>query len=198
MGHAHRASALPAALALGYLAEAPVPVRIGAGTLVWFASTWPDLDHSYHSRLHPGAALVQGLAKLAARTRGPRDVARGDVHRGASHSLGGVLVFAALTGWLTWLVPPLAPWWWLWALAAAVGVAVHIAGDCLTPSGCPIFWPVMVHGRRFHRHSLDLFATDSAAEHLVVVMLFYPASAVVALWLVGGLSPLVTLATGWS
>lgn len=140
--------------------------------------------------------MVQGLARLAARTRGPNDVHRADVHRGASHSLGGVLVFAALTGGLTSRVPPLAPWWWLWALAAAVGVVVHILGDCLTPSGCPVLWPIQLRGRRFHRYTLNLFSTDSAAEHLVVVMMFYPATVVVGVCLVGWARPLVALAVG--
>jgi membrane-bound metal-dependent hydrolase YbcI (DUF457 family) len=49
------------------------------------------------------------------------------------------------------------------ALAFAVGVAAHIVGDCLTPEGCPILWPL---GYRF---SLHLFTTGTRWETLFVV-----------------------------
>lgn len=33
-----------------------------------------------------------------------------------------------------------------WAgLAVGIGCTMHILGDCLTPEGCPLFWPVQTH-----------------------------------------------------
>jgi membrane-bound metal-dependent hydrolase YbcI (DUF457 family) len=37
------------------------------------------------------------------------------------------------------------PWWV--SVGVVLGSAVHIVGDCLTVSGCPLFWPAK---RRIH------------------------------------------------
>lgn len=210
MGHTHRDSSLPAALLVGYAVDGPPAVRFAAGVLVYISSTWPDYDHPNHSRIHPGAIVVGGFARLAARTRGERDVVRADVHRGASHSIGGVLYLGLVTALVGLWVPVLTPWWWVWTLAVMTGSVVHIAGDCLTPSGCPIFWPVLIDKRRFHRHTLDVFSTgDDVNEPVVGMIVFRPAALLVGLWMTGLLDVVgralfgdgrfgaVTIVVGW-
>lgn len=63
-------------------------------------------------------------------------------HRAITHSLLGVaLLTIALS--LVPLVTPV-PWWV--SVGLVLGCLVHILGDCLTVSGCPLFWPAK---RRF-------------------------------------------------
>jgi membrane-bound metal-dependent hydrolase YbcI (DUF457 family) len=47
--------------------------------------------------------------------------------------------------------------------ALMLGCAVHVAGDCLTNSGCPIFWPFSRE-----RLSMHLFSTGKWAETWIV------------------------------
>ncbi len=48
---------------------------------------------------------------------------------------------------VTWAVARYAGESWDWlAFAVAAGSAIHIAGDMLTPEGCPLIWPI---SRRF-------------------------------------------------
>lgn len=66
-----------------------------------------------------------------------------------NEALAGVLALAVYagqveTGWLGY--------------AFALGSAVHIAGDCLTPERCPLLWPY----RR--RYGIGLFTTDTRPE----------------------------------
>lgn len=190
MGCSHRDSALPAALLVSYADYAwvgdPLLVALGAGALLWRSASWPDYDHHMHSRIHPGSIIVGGFARLAARTKTSKDVSRADVHRGASHSIGGVLYLGLVALLLSLWVPVLSAWWWLWPVCVMLGAVVHIAGDCLTPSGCPIFWPFKVGGRRFHRHTLDVFTTgDDVNEPLVATIVFRPTTLLVGLWITG-------------
>lgn len=189
-GCSHRDSALPAALLVGYadyfVLHDPLLVSVGAGLLLWRSATWPDYDHSMWSRIHPGAIVVGGFARRMAETRTGKDKARGDVHRGASHSIGGVLYLGLITALVSMWIPLLGPWWWLWASCVMLGSIVHIAGDCLTPSGCPIFWPLKVDGRRFHRHTLDVLTTgDDIEEPVVATIVFRPTTILVGLWITG-------------
>lgn len=48
-------------------------------------------------------------------------------------------------------------------IAMMTGCAVHIAGDCLTNSGCPLFWPLSSD-----RFSLHLFRTGKWLEKRVI------------------------------
>lgn len=52
-------------------------------------------------------------------------------------------------------------------LAAILGTVTHIAGDCLTVSGCPLLWPATM--REFHLLPPGLrFTTGKVAEHWIV------------------------------
>lgn len=186
----HRDSALPVALLVSYadyaLVGDPWQVALAAGVLLWRSASWPDYDHHMHSRLHPGAIIVGGFARRMAGTKTGKDRERADVHRGASHSIGGVAYLGLLTALVALWIPLLAPWWWLWAVSVMLGSVVHIAGDCLTPSGCPIFWPFKVDGRRFHRHTLDVLTTgDDIEEPVVATIVFRPTTLLVGLWITG-------------
>jgi membrane-bound metal-dependent hydrolase YbcI (DUF457 family) len=66
----------------------------------------------------------------------------------------------------------------LWLLTA-LGTAVHIAGDMLTRSGCPLAWPVT--GRRFWLLPAPArFTTGQRAERLIVTPLLLLALAAMA------------------
>ena len=70
---------------------------------------------------------------------------------------------AAGAGWLAWLGWPLA----VVPFACAIGVVTHLAGDCLTTEGCPLWLPLSgVHAWLLPR-SLR-FETGHAAERWLV------------------------------
>jgi membrane-bound metal-dependent hydrolase YbcI (DUF457 family) len=84
-------------------------------------------------------------------------------HAGNVLALGGAAVMC-VTGYGLALVP----------LAAALGAGAHIAGDCCTVSGCPLFWPATM--REFHLTPRPLrFTTGKLAEHVVVTPLLLAA-----------------------
>ena len=59
---------------------------------------------------------------------------------------------------------------WL-GLAVGLGCLVHIAGDMLTISGCPLLWPVPLGGRRWRELTTPRtvsFRTGGAVERYVV------------------------------
>ncbi|MGH3327170.1 MAG: metal-dependent hydrolase [Streptomycetales bacterium] len=56
---------------------------------------------------------------------------------------GTIMAQAAVATWGVAQYLPGAPDWLPYAVA--LGCAVHIAGDCLTPRGCPLLWPVSRH-----------------------------------------------------
>jgi membrane-bound metal-dependent hydrolase YbcI (DUF457 family) len=59
--------------------------------------------------------------------------------------------------------------------AVALGCLAHVAGDCLTPRGCPVFWPLGL------RLEIPLVArTDGKAEQMVVVPLLAIAGIILA------------------
>jgi membrane-bound metal-dependent hydrolase YbcI (DUF457 family) len=61
--------------------------------------------------------------------------------------------------------------------ALMLGCAVHVAGDCLTNSGCPIFWPFSLK-----RFAMKLFSTGKWAERVLVYPIIVLASALLAVW----------------
>ena len=65
-------------------------------------------------------------------------------------------------------------WWWLWAIAVSLGMATHIAGDCLTNRGCPLFAPWDFDGYRWKFIKAPVtFPTASDFEtHVVLPTLF--------------------------
>jgi inner membrane protein len=72
-------------------------------------------------------------------------------HRGVTHS--GLALAAWMAGiWASGST--------LWLGPLAIGYLSHLLGDCLTPSGIPLFWPSR------SRFRVPLFRTNSLAEHL--------------------------------
>jgi inner membrane protein len=108
----------PVGLALVLAGRPGLAVAAGAGVL-WLA-TLPDVDHRI-----PGVP-----------------------HRGPTHSLGfAALVGAGFGGVALLAAAPLGVPDPTGVAAVAAGVGVfgilaHLAGDVITPSGVPLFWPV--------------------------------------------------------
>lgn len=86
------------------------------------------------------------------------------------HTIACLLLGVVLTTTAVWRPPTMLAI----ATAVALGMAAHIAGDCLTCEGCPLLWPLI--SRRFHLLSIR---TDSLIERLLIG----PALMLVALWL---------------
>jgi membrane-bound metal-dependent hydrolase YbcI (DUF457 family) len=85
--------------------------------------------------------------------------------------LGTVLIAAAATG-IAWMWGP-AGWLWLqWAFA--IGVALHLVGDALTPGGVPVFWPAK------WRLSLPVLPSTGG---FVEIKLLTPVMSAAVLWL---------------
>lgn len=149
MGYSHMA--LGCALWAGVRALLPGPAgslgpELGLAAL---GSLLPDIDE-------PQSLIGRRLGFIA----WPIKLVFG--HRGFTHSLAALaLALAALAGAAG--AGLLAP-----ALAAAlwVGYAGHLAGDGLTTSGVPLFWPAQGRVR-----APLTFATGGAVEHLLAALL---------------------------
>lgn len=157
-------------------------------------------------------------------TRTPADEeSPGNGHRLISHTLAFAvltgIVTAAGTGLLDELLLALSPawgqpwgqvagtiaawwaagigdWWWAWGLAAGIGHAAGCVGDTLTVDGAPIWWPLIVEGRRWYPARSPLpFHADGLREHLLVVPALYVVLAASAVGVLGWWPPLWQLAT---
>jgi membrane-bound metal-dependent hydrolase YbcI (DUF457 family) len=62
-------------------------------------------------------------------------------------------------------------------VALAIGCLAHVVGDCLTNSGCPIFWPLSDARLKF-----GLFRTNGRFERFVVFPLLVVAAIGMAWW----------------
>ena len=122
------------ALAWMILYRTGADVSVAAATII--GSLLPDIDHP-GSKLGRRVPVISHIMYLFG-------------HRGVTHSLLFVLILAAAGHFV-----------WLPAYGLALGAAVHIAADMLTPSGVPLFWP---HGRRY---SLFGFRTGGIADRLL-------------------------------
>lgn len=163
MGRTHMVSGVAAYLGYATLTGLHTGPALAGAVVTAYGALLPDLDHPNSMiawRLH-----IRPLCRVVARISGG--------HRHGTHSA----LFVALT-WLaaSYVHLPLVAARWLyhpgyanarlpgWAvLALALGVAAHIVGDCLTPEGCPILWPLS------HRFSLHLFTTDTWREAIFAV-----------------------------
>lgn len=129
------------------------------------AALLPDIDH-------PQSTVGRRLPWLS------RPISAVFGHRGLTHSL---LALAAVVCGLVWVhqagsgavdlrrfglpIAPDATMTLTLIQAAAIGYLSHLAGDALTPSGVPLFWP----WRRCF--SLNLFRTGGIAETAAVLLL---------------------------
>lgn len=166
MGRAHMITGSSTWVTLSALAGPPhlVPLIVGGATAAAGALI-PDLDHVGST----AARSLGGASRVVA--HGVRWLSGG--HRRGTHSLVAVAL-AANAFWLTlWRWP-----WWLPA-ALVVGVAVHIGGDMMTRTGCPLLWPAR---RRFWLlPALMRFTTGQIGE-LIAVVVWITASIPVYYW----------------
>lgn len=70
--------------------------------------------------------------------------------------------------------------------AVGIGVAAHIAGDMLTPEGCPLWWP------RLKYYRLTEIRTDSWQERWLVAGALYAVLGFIAVRTWGSWSPAIT------
>lgn len=120
-----------------------------------FRHTWPG-------RIALGIILAAGIAAAADALR-----------PGPAHGESALGIVAA--GVMCWTGYGLA----LVPLAAALGTATHIVGDCATRRGCPLLWPATM--RDFHLLPPSLrFTTGHLAERWIVAPLLLAALAVLA------------------
>lgn len=141
MGSTHSLSGAVVGLAAAELADLPLGGVVTFVVLGWVSALLPDVDHPSA----PAARLFGPLSWVACwAVRWVSVRATGTAHRGLSHSLvfaagWGVLVGAFASVWLD-PVPALYA-----GVAAALGCAVHVAGDMVTKTGCRyVLWPAAV------------------------------------------------------
>jgi len=155
MGRTHALIGLSSLWLLAFLPDvltpdslAPLAVCVALGALL------PDLDAQSSLAKHLSIARIQPFAPIAFVLS--RDLG----HRGATHSLLGLVVFALL-------ILPLGIFtqWPLWT-ALVLGYASHLAADACTKSGIPFLHP---HRKRYHLLPYGWrFTTGSQAEDVLV------------------------------
>lgn len=127
---------------------APLVACAALGALI------PDLDARHALATHLSIARIQPLAPIAV------ILSRDWGHRGATHSLIGLSVFAAL------MLPLAFLWHWAAWATLLLGYVSHLAADACTKSGIPLLYP----GRkRYHMLPKNWrFTTASLAEDALV------------------------------
>jgi membrane-bound metal-dependent hydrolase YbcI (DUF457 family) len=155
------------------------PSELAARLVGWVSGSH---RHGTHSFLFVGLA---GLGVWAGESLGGRAFGLGVVF--VTLALQGLRIcppgpgvrawgaIAVEAGAGTWAVARYLPGVWGWLpLAVALGCLAHVAGDCLTENGCPLFWPSR---RRFSLPVID--HTGNMVETKVLVPLMTVATAVV-------------------
>lgn len=114
-----------------------------------------------------GLAVLFVCTALALRGLGLAPPGRGPITGG--------LTIAVQAAAVTWVFARYAPAGWEWLpVAVALGCAAHLVGDCATPGGCPLAWPLP------YRVSLPIIArTGNAVE----VALLTPLMVLTLSWL---------------
>jgi inner membrane protein len=173
MGRSHATSgALVAALIVHGFGIDDGVAAAGLVAVTTVGALLPDFDHD--DAMLP--RFFGPLGRLVAWT-----VGRVFGHRGITHSLLGLGLLTIVLSFAPMITP--LPWWV--SLGLLIGCAVHIVGDMLTVSGCPLFWPA---DRRFR---LARFRTGSLFETAVLCPLMgLAAGAVLVLSLDGMTIPL--------
>lgn len=154
------------------------PVRGGVYVILCSVGALvPDLDA-------PGATLSKSLPPITsvtslflcwlseavyAATRTQLD----PVGKGAHRTLTHTAVFAPAAG-LVCAVPVSSmgtgAWAWVVGSAICVGCWAHVAGDCCTETGCPVWWPIQIYGKRWKYVGIPKimrFKTGKAVEKLL-------------------------------
>jgi membrane-bound metal-dependent hydrolase YbcI (DUF457 family) len=134
------------------------------GVAAFTAVAWAAclFRHDWPGRIILGIILAAGIASAA------------DALRPGPATFEGVLGIGAAVA-MVWTGYGLA----LVPLAAAIGCATHLAGDCLTLHGCPLLWPATM--RDFHLLPRGLrFSTGHWPERFVVTPLLLAALGLLA------------------
>jgi membrane-bound metal-dependent hydrolase YbcI (DUF457 family) len=166
------------ARSLGFVTKF-IAVGVAALSLAVYHATRTEADvanrHSGHRTLThtvPGSlffGLIAGVTVLAHPIAGAVFLAlliglmaRGFKTVGTGFTLAG--------GGLAWFTLTHYPgWWWLWPSVVTLGSLTHIAGDWVTNSGVPIYWPLLRDDRRWSLHHAPMtFATGKDFETEVV------------------------------
>lgn len=105
-------------------------VTLAGALIVWVAAKAPDVDNPDSRPGRQVNKLIPGMSDAIEAAFG---------HRGLTHwATTGASIGAAL-GFVAYLIHPSL--WWI-GLAVAVGWITHIAGDCVTYQGAPMFGPL--------------------------------------------------------
>ena len=127
LGRTHSLSGVAAWITLAATVYHATPPAAGVGALLCAGGALlPDLDQPGSTAARSLGVASRGAAWVVARCSGG--------HRHGTHSIAGVAVLCALAVAVSTAVPPAL------AFAVPLGAAVHIAGDMLTWSGCPLLW----------------------------------------------------------
>lgn len=205
LGHS-ASGVLAGALTLEWLLPTlPVPYRVLFILVAMVSALVPDLDHK-DSRLSNAipivAPVVCRMLTWTARvmffaTRTAKDPKQSNGHRGFTHTI----VFAVLFGILLLTVLPMigVAYPFHFAMAGMVGCLAHIAGDCCTEYGCPIWWPLELGGERWRRVGILTvfrFKTGKRVEKYVITPLLIVVTSVVVAWQLPGVPNLVGVVVG--
>jgi membrane-bound metal-dependent hydrolase YbcI (DUF457 family) len=200
MAHGHAVSGVLAGALTLPLLDVPVAYRGGYLVVCSVFALVPDLDHRsarLSRMLPPLTTLLCQFLTWTARvmffaTRTEKDPQKSNGHRGLTHTI----VFALFVGLLlqVLLAATPIPYPSLWALAGTVGCLAHIAGDCCTEHGCPIFWPLELGGQRWRRVGIPVwfrFKTGKTVEKMVISPMLVVATSVALAWQLPGVPNLV-------
>ncbi|GAB2763295.1 hypothetical protein GCM10027174_44990 [Salinifilum aidingensis] len=158
-----------------FVASGPLAALVCTG-IGGVAALAPDIDHhraTITRALGPvGTALSWIIRKVSlgvyTLTATSKDTpGAGGSHRGLTHTgVAALATGAALWALLGYLgVDQALPY----ALAAAVGIVVHIGGDAITATGVPLIWPVKYRGERWYPCRIPLITITGGglAEKLI-------------------------------
>ena len=107
----------------------PYYVTIAGALITWAAAKAPDIDNPDSRPGRQINKLIPGMSDAIQATFG---------HRGLTHWASAGIINGAVLGFLACLIHPSL--WWI-GLAVTVGWLTHIAGDCCTYQGAPLYGP---------------------------------------------------------
>jgi inner membrane protein len=107
----------------------PYYVTLAGALIAWVAAKAPDIDTPDSRPGRLANRLIPGISDLINSVFG---------HRGLTHWASTGIIIGVTLGALSCLVHPSL--WWT-GLAVTTGWIVHIAGDCCTHRGAPVYGP---------------------------------------------------------